>query len=369
MPSQKVYIIDESRQTAARGSKVGTTDGRIKRAADRENYVPHGAKNNSWLAALRTYALGPVTLFLWPRGRGHVMWAAVGVVSLVSTLLLIIGWSKWIDMAEGVKHGAVIWIVLVTLVILSVAAAWARAVATSDLARWPRFSRHSFAVFALGLFFPGLGLLIAGRRWKGAFAIWCAGLLIAAIIVVRHWRWLVADSIGGGGLPTHQAMEWILVVAAGCAIFGLIAWLALGLDGVRAVSPRGRSGPLSNWLALTLIVTLAIFSATFRPIPLAQDLAWTATQLKNQGMRIIPLALYQVATEFDPGTPSYLMRSITLYDELGMTEIANAKRDLLQKRAAQFALAVGAELVPTVPNEATHSWAVRPTESIDDLLP
>ncbi|UCG51246.1 MAG: hypothetical protein JSW58_13770 [Candidatus Latescibacterota bacterium] len=369
MASQKVYIIDEPKQIATRGSKAGTATGRTTRAPNRENYLPQGTKNNSWLAALRAYVLGPISLFLWPSDRGRIVWAMVGVVSVVATLLLTIWWSTWFDVVEGIEHSAVICVVLVALVILSVATAWARAVATSELARWPRLLRHSLAVFTLGLFLPGLGLLIAGHRWKAAFAVWCAGLLVAAIVVAKHWRRLVADAIGGDGLPTHQTIEWILAVAAGCVILGLIAWLVLALDGVRAVSPRARSGSVANWLALTLLVTFVVFLATFRPIPVACDLASTATQLQHQGMRIIPLALFEVATKLDPGTPGYLARSVILYDELGMRETANAKRDLLQRRATQFASAVGAELVPRITHEANYPWLDRPAETIDNSFP
>jgi hypothetical protein len=163
---------------------------------------------------------------------------------------------------------------------------------------------------------------------------------------VQHWRRLLAH--GGEGkenLPYHIG-EVVLVVAIGCMVIGLLAWLVFALDGVRSVSPAARSGSVANRLALALLVSLMVLFASFRPTVIARELDWGAVQLQRNGLRAIPLALYEFASILDRGAPIYLVRAATLYDEVGLSEKADARRDLLRKRARQFAVAIGAELIP-----------------------
>ena len=369
MSSQKVYIINGPEQIATPNQKAGAAGTRATRTPNHETYAPHHIKNNGWPSAFRSYALGPISLVLWPAGKRRIAWAIGGAGSLLAITLSWIWWSGFFDVLEPLEHGALIWVASVTLVTLSVATTWARSVAISKPVCWPRLLRGSWAVGALGLVLPGFGLLIAGRRWKAAFAIWCVGLLVAAVVVMKHWRWLMANGISGEGHLTHQTIEWVLAVAAGCGVFGLLAWLALAFEGVRAVSPRAHSGSVANRLALALLVTLVFFLATFRPIPIARDLESAAARLEHHGMRIIPLAFCEVASMLDPGTPNHLARAATLYDELGLIETADAKRDLLQQRATQFASAVGAELVPGITHDTALPRAHRSLDTIDHVPP
>lgn len=347
---------------------MATTDRRAARTPSSEPGAPLRTKRYGWLLALRAYALGPVNLALWPHGKHRIAWAIVGASSLATTALLWIWWSAFLDVLARLERGVVFWVVSVALVILLAATAWARSVATSEQrVCWPRVVRGSGAVCLLGLVLPGLGLLIAGRRWKAAVAVWCAGLLAAAVIVAKHWRWLVANGVGGQGGLTHQTIEGVLCVAAGCVVFGFLACLVFAFDGVRAVSPIARSSSVANGLALVLLVTLTCFFATFRPISIARDLDSAAERLRQDGLRVIPLALYEFASMLDPGTPTYLAGAAMLYDELGLDDTAEAKRDLLERRAAQFAGAVGAELVPIATSEKTLPWSIGPLDTIDQV--
>ena len=368
MSAAKVYIIQEPDQTATRKPRRGAADKRRARRPSCETGAPIRTMKRGWLRAFRAYALGPVNLVLWPSGKGRIAWAIVGAGSLIATALLWIRWSAFFDVVERLERGAVLWVVTVALVILLAATAWARAVATSEQpVRWPRLVRRPGVVCALGLVFPGLGLLIAGRRWKAAVAIWCAGLLIAAITAATHWRWLVVNGVGGQRNLANQTIEGVLSVAAGCLVLGLLAWLVFAFDGVRAVSPVARSSSVADGLALALLVALASFFATFRPISVARDLNSTAERLRQQGLRMIPVALYEFASVLDPGTPTCLAGAATLYDELGLSDTAEAKRDLLERRAAQFANAVGAELVPITTPDDTSPWPDRDRDTIDQL--
>lgn len=395
MSPQKVYIINEDpRQTASRKPETASTSERQTAKVSEpptviagepptviagepptstpspETQAPLPKKSNGWLLALRAYALGPVNLVFWQSGKHRKAWAIVGAASLVATALLWIGLGAYSDVLGQLQFGAVMWVVSIALVILLTATAWARVVATSEKgAFWPRFLRRPGAVCVLGLILPGLGLLIVGRRWKAAVAVWCAGLLVAAAVVVTHWRWLAGNAVSAGGYLSNQTIEGILGVAVACVAFGFLAWLAFAFEGVRAVSPVTRSGSVANGLALALLVTLVAFLATVRPIPIARDLDLAAERLHHQGLRMIPLGLYDAASLLDPGTPAYLAEAITICDELGLKTTADAKRDLLRKRAAQFADAIDAQLVPAGTREATLLWLNRPLYMMDPPQP
>lgn len=369
MSSQKVYIIKDPGQSATGKSRAGAAGQRASHGPDRVSHSSHRAKTSSWVSAIRAYALGPVSLVFWPCGKGSRAWAIAGAGSVLATAYLWVRWDAFMGALEPFDRGALLWVTLVAFVILLAATTWARAVATSDRAPWPQLLRSRWAVFVLGLFFPGLGLLIADRRWKAAFAVWCAGLLAAAAVITAHWRYLVAGGAGSEVRLMHQSIEGIIAVAAGCVVVGLLTWLALAFDGVRAVSPVTRSSSFANGLAVALLVTLVLFLATFRPIDIARDLESAAERLQHQGMRIIPLVLCEAATKLDPGTPAHLARTAALYDELGLSETANAKRDVLEKRATQFANAVGAELIPEAVHEPPIPSTDRPLNTIDGVPP
>ncbi|UCH83719.1 MAG: hypothetical protein JSW50_14915 [Candidatus Latescibacterota bacterium] len=360
MSSQKVYIIDEPKQIAGRTTTSDRFSERATRAPNRRSSASSRIRNGKWPLALRAYALGPINLILWPAGSGRIAWAAAGAGSMLATAILWIWRDTTVDPLAPVAGSAVILVTLFAFVILSLATVWARAVATAEQACWPQLFRRSCIVFALGLVLPGMGLLIAGHRWKAAFAVWCAGLLVAAAFVINHWRWLAPQARDGQGSLTHQSIEWILIVAACCVACGILAWLALAFDGVRMVSSRAHTGSAANWLSLLLIATLVLFLATIRPSLIAAELASAGTRCQHHGMRMIPLALCEAASILDPATPHYLAKSAMLNDELGMSERAALKRGLLHERATQFAGAVGAKLVPVVADEPTIPWAEAP---------
>jgi hypothetical protein len=363
MSSQKVYVIDVPDQSATQKRRAGTSRWRTMRRRRRETHSIPRSRSKGWLAAFRTYALGPLSLLLWPPEDGRTASVILGVGSLVGAALLSIWWRAFFEALQPLTFAAVIWATSVAIVILLMATAWARAVATSEEAvRWPLGLRRPGVVCAIGLVLPGLGLLIAGRRWKAAFAVWWAGLLVVAVVVLKHWRWLVGDA-GGEGAPVHSSIEWTLVLAAGCVVLGILTWLATALDGLRVVSPAARSSGVADGLALVLLVSLAVLVASFQPTAIAHNLQSIAEGMQHHGLRVVPLTLYEAASALDPGAPDYLAQAAALCEGLGRPEDAAAKRSLLQQRAARFAGAVGAELVTGDTRAAPRPWVEEPFDS------
>ena len=340
MSSRKVYVIDEPHQAATRKTRSETSGKHTSWETTEAGKASLGTKGRDWPLVLRAYFLGPINLVLWPRKRSRLRWPIIGVSALFAVPLLWFFWNDIFSFLRRFEHGSAIGILSASFVVLLATTAWARAIATSTrVTRWPRFLRRSGSVCALGVVFPGLGLLIVGHRRKAAFAFWCAGLLVAGFVMAKQWYLLCVKS---------QASETVLVVAIGCVALGLLAWIVFALDGVRSISPASKSGTVANWMALVLLAVLVTLLATIHPATIAQELNFEATRLQHQGLRTVPLALYEAASIIDPGTPTPLVGAAMLCDELGFSDKADAKRKLLQMRADQFASAIGAELVPGV---------------------
>lgn len=369
MTTQKVYVIEETRPSASRRSAPATGGDRSTRGSGRrDTETPRGDK--SWPIALRAYILGPVNLVLWPGGKRRAAWAIVGAVAMVAVACLWIWWQPFSEIAARDGRGAVLWASSVALAVLLLATAWARAVAASaPVRRWPRLLRRSIVVCAAGLALPGLGLLVAGRPSRSAAAVWFLGLTAAAIMVARQWLEIAPLVSGGTDGLTARTFEGVLMVAAGCMVVGAMAWLVQALDGLRLSSAVRRSSTTADGLALALVVSLTVLVATYRPTALASDLESAAVKLHSHGLRIIPLVLYESASRLDPGTPAYLAGAAQLHDELGSSETADARRELLRERAARFAETIDAELVPVTPRDETRPWETWPPDRLDRILP
>jgi hypothetical protein len=366
MTPQRVYVIDEPKPPETRRPSTGATAGRPAGRPDRSNDTSRRVEG-SCVLALRAYALGPLNLTLWPSGRARVAWATVGALSTIATASLCIWWRPFAEVARRNEGSAVIWALSVTCVILLTAIAWARAVATSDPGgHWPRFLRTPVTVCALGFLFPGFGLLIARRRRRSAVAIWFAGVLVAAIVIATRWLRLAPALVGESDGGAHWTFEVTLIAALAGVALGALAWLVQALEGLRVVRPAARSGSLANGLALALLIAVALFLATFHPTAVARDFESAALQFRQRGLRVIPLALYESAAKLDPATPAYLAGAAALHDDIGNSKTAEMRSALLRERAAQFADALGADLVPA-DSRTTTSWSTPPLDGFDPV--
>jgi hypothetical protein len=244
------------------------------------------------------------------------------------------------------------WTLLVPLGLLAFVAAWAGAIdAASPRTRpkVPRWLAHPAGDGALGLLVPGLGLAIAGRGDRAGRAFWIVGPAATAAVVVAHWGWLLERSrvSSAPGLSAAH-LEILLLVAIGVLFVAVLAWISQALDGARLAS-TGRDGSRADASGVALLVALIGLGLGFRPEAAAACLHRAAGPLETQGLRVIPLLLWETAARIDPVRATYVVRAAQLDDAIGRSDAAASKRRALALRAADYAGATGRQEVEARP--------------------
>lgn len=365
--SQKVWVINPPRTDHKKApsdpSGTGTAGSHARfKPAQYQAIVSDESPGSRWLRVVRAYLLGPFALTLWPRGRFRLAWAVAGAASMVAVVSLVAGRADFAAWIDSVPNGLLLWIAVVSAAFVTAATAWSRAVhlAGRDYPTLavlsPNWLRRPRAVCALGMLVPGLGLLVAGYPRRAALLLWAAGPLALAIFTLSQWRWLWER--GQSAVPpgiSGPSLEIFLVAATGVVAVGLLTWIVQALDGARRVSSMRRSPAFANAVSLALLVSLALFSMTYRPVSLAQSLGAAAVALHRDGLRVIPLGLAEAAARLDPASPEYLAHAALLNDELGMKDAAQAKRDTLERRMKKYA-----ELIRRDRETATLTYTLSP---------
>jgi hypothetical protein len=227
--------------------------------------------------------------------------------------------------------------------VLALGLIWARSVAAAGqmypvpFSRLSRRLRSPGAIAAAGALVPGLGLMMSGRPRQAGWAFALLAPIAAAGIILARWHWLwdrgrtpVPAGISGPGL--ENLLVYTVAIAAGAAF----VWLVQALDCARRVS-KTRSFAVTDAASLGLLATLAVFAFAFHPTSVAQNFHAAAVTLRLDGYRLIPLGLNEAATWLDPGAPAYLAETADLYESLGMWEKSRQRRQLLEKRANEYA--------------------------------
>ncbi len=352
MSTQKVYVIDPSKQSATTPKNRAIPDHIRQKGFDDtpDRDVPE------WLLAVRTYALGPINLILWPKGSAKFMWAACGALAVaVMVMFAFVGKQFFANMATD--REAVFWLLMVLVPATLVSTTWARAISLCPTAiTWPSLLRKPITVFAMGLMLPGLGLLVAGQRFRAAFAVWSLGMLAGVVLISKQWFGInITDPSTRLSLMTY---EGVLVAAIALVAVGVGAWIVQALDGMRLTTTSVASGTLANGLAVALLAVLIVFGLVNRPTAVATNLFALADALEERGLLLIPAGLAESASRVDPATPEYLARAATLYGALGYDQRAQRAENLLQTRAVRFASAVAVAAEPEVSTalQATLDW-------------
>jgi hypothetical protein len=338
----KVYVIKPSK-----GENRGVPAGRSTSGSPSQSQASRTTPSSSrpgkrWRDILLAYLFGPLTVPLWSRGRSRIVWLVVGYGSVaVGALMVLLGESLtgWLG---GISNGPVIWLTTVSVVTLLIAVTWVRAILAVTSggptigSRFPAWMRRPGPVAALGMLVPGLGLQTGGYTRRGAWAFGIVGPVAAAAIVLAHWRWLweCSRSAMKPGISGHS-LEILLMAAAGVASAGVLVWIVQALDGARRVS-TSRTRSRANVASVALLLSLAFFAFTFRPVSFAVGLGATAASLRHEGLKLIPLGLCEVAMRLDPASPAHIAQAAEINEELGMSDAARAKRRVIEQRARAY---------------------------------
>jgi hypothetical protein len=274
-------------------------------------------------------------------GTRRIVWALLGPGAICAGVLLCIFGSALRASLDYVPYGDLVWVVLQTVVVTSIVGTWAAAISSARQVRPIRTSpRASWvlnapaATFA-GLLVPGLGLMMAGKRKLAAVAFGTLAPLVSAALLLGQWRWVIGHSHSPvpAALSGH-AGEIALAVAFVVLVLSLLAWIVQALDGARRASWGRISRP--GAVSFALVVSLAVFAATFRTRTVARNLDWTASALHAEGLQLLPWGLYEVAARLDPRAPRYQVRAAELAAGLGMDGVAAARWARLEAESAEW---------------------------------
>jgi hypothetical protein len=270
-------------------------------------------------------------------------WLALGAGSVLAAIFLLLRWSAFAAWVQASSNGLIVWIATVSIVILTVATAWSRAVAVAARGRStlasisPQKLRHPFIVGALGAILPGFGQVILGHFRRAACIMWLTGPLAAAVVILANWRWLWSRSQAPappGIMGTN--LESLFITAAVICILVSFTLIVQALDGARRFSAVSRSRVFTDAVGIALVAALAIFAATFRPALLGQSLGEASITLHNDGFHLIPLGLAEAAIRLDPANPAHLANAAVINEEFGMMNEAEAKRLTLERRMEKY---------------------------------
>lgn len=352
----KVYVIDPNESSTQKGhigkrgierteyspdsegpqaSRLQNSRSRGRRASERidEKGSPH--------LAFLAYLAGPYAILATRRGRESRFWVSLAILSCTAAVIVFALANKIFSASQGAGTAFLIWLSVACLALGSGFAAWARGVFLLGrhkgwlLRRLPTWLRRPGTAGVLGLLVPGLGVFVVEHARRAAFVLVC----VCAMVVSALLLWQAPDlwrlSQTAGILAGHgDALERIFLALGAIGLFGALVWIVQALDGAR-LAGAGAEGPESrhgDWAALALVLAIAAALVTFKPTRVAETLDRFAVSMRDNGLRIVPLAAAEAAMRLDPSRPEYAVQAIALNEALGRPGEALAlKRDLAER--------------------------------------
>ena len=284
--------------------------------------------------ALLTYVLGPLALFLTPRGRRQKGWVAVAGLAVGATALLAgLGFDGIVDASRPATVWA--WLGLVVLAVAGGFTAWARALhligaeGIPSVNKLPWWVRRAWTVSGLGLVAPGSGLLMSGRAGRAALVLWGAWPVVAAAVLLRNGLSLWRHHETAGWLADHGVLlERGLIAVAAVVALGFLGYVAQALEGVRQVmvEPGLKTRVKGDYYAVAVMAFALALVVVANPAQLARQIDTGGHILREEGFRAIPLELSLLSARLDPARVEYALQAMDLYSELGAHEQADAMR-------------------------------------------
>jgi hypothetical protein len=349
------YSPDEEGPQSSRpqGSRPQGSRPKGRRASERVD------EKGSPIFAFLSYLAGPYAILTTRRGRESRFWVALAVLTVTGAAILFARANKLFAAPHGSGISFIVWLSVACLAVSLGFATWARGVFLLGrhkgwlLKRLPAWLRHPGTAGTLGFLIPGFGLFIAQHPRRAACALLAACATVVAALVL--WQapalWRLSQT---GILVGHSdILERIFLVMGAVGAVGALAWIAQALDGARlaravAEGPESRHG---DWAAAALVLAIAALLVAFRPAHVAETLDRFAVSLREDGLRVIPLAATQAAMRIDPSRPEYAVQAIELNEAVGRATAALALRRDLAERWRPYERMLRIEAAATEPVE------------------
>jgi len=297
-------------------------------------------EKGSPLLTFLAYLAGPYAILATRRGRESRFWVVLAILSATAAVIILAGANKIFAAPHGAGIGFVIWLSVTCLATALGFAAWARGVFLLGrhkgwlLRRLPAWLRRPGTAGVLGLLVPGFGLFVAERPRRAACVLLAACAAVVATLVLWQapdlWRLSQVGILVGHG----DILERIFIVLGAIGLFGALVWIVQALDGARLVGAgaEGATGRHGDLAAVALVLAIAAAFVIFKPARVAETLDRFAVSMREDGLRVIPLAATQAAMRLDPSKPEYTIQAIELNEALGRPGEALAlKRDLAER--------------------------------------
>ena len=306
-----------------------------------------------WLVG--AFALGPFSLLLaTPSARRIPRWRP----SVAGGAGLLAGLAAWIWFLPPAALGGGDRLLLAQVLAVALAAAvWLAAwclglVAASRRCPEGPLSRrgHQRPLLAglAGLAAPGLGLLLAGRRWRCVLSVILVGAGgVAALLHSRAATWWTTHRTATASTIDDLQLESFFLSLVAILAVGILAWLVSALEGGRlAAGPRVvRAVSGADRVPAALLIALVALTIWFRPLDAAHGLDRLTSTLVADGLRLAPLWTARAASSLAPGEPRLEMRVAERQAALGRHEVATAIREDLQRRWHELAVAAPGDAV------------------------
>jgi hypothetical protein len=353
----KVYVIDPAESgtqqghTGKRGNErtdyspdsEGPQTSRLRgsRLRARRKSEPVDEKGSPFLTFL-SYLAGPYAILATRRGRESRFWVVLAILSATVATIIFARANKIFAAPHGAGIGFVIWLSAACLAAVLGFAAWARGVLLLGrhkgwlLRQLPAWLRHPGTAGMLGLLIPGFGLYVAGHPRRAACVLVCICAMVVSVLVISQapdlWRLGQIGILVGHG----DTLERIFLAMGAIGLLGALVWIVQALDGARLAGASAGENSLEprhgDWAAVALVLAIAAALVTIKPARVAETLDRFAVSMREDGLRVIPLAATEAAMRLDPSRPEYAVQAIELNEALGRPGEAIAlKRELAQR--------------------------------------
>ena len=333
----------------------------VKRAIKAPPVVKSKLQFASLLAL--TYLMGPLAILLTSAGRRQKNALVQAGLSAAATVVLVL--MRFGSLVSPEKPASVwLWVGLLAVAVVAGFTAWARALHVAGregvphVNKLPHWLRRDWAIAGLGLIAPGSGLLLSGRRSQASLSLWLMGPVVAAVVILTNAMGLWQHhQVSGWLAASGPALETAFMIAAAIVALGFLGYVAQALEGMRQVlvEPGLKTKVKGDYYALAVVAVVVVMVVVANPVQMAHQLDVGGDLLREDGYKVIPLQLTNLASRLDPANSEYVLQAMALYEELGEAEKAATVRAHLDQNLGTY--------LAMVQKEAVAEFGLKPAQA------